>query len=236
MRQSRTPPTQVFGPARTPPRQLPRVLTSQHIRSELLLLSLVRLKTLTASRWVSKNSLSALATVQQLQPKEFSDEPVANEPYTNTTSTCQPEWCWGFLEQDRDIYRVNWGWMHFLRRVSGMSIMDRRTLYARNIRSTDHTRSLPTFCGTKLCAFGLQLLGLPDCCDHRIHERNTDLHQLASRNTRSSAATSPARPTLPPRSTACVFLRPTTLSPSRGSGTSSASSARSRRRTARSSP
>jgi hypothetical protein len=68
------------------------------------------------------------------------------------------------------------------------------------------------------------------------HELVLTPPQVASRNTRSSAATSLARPTPPQRSTACVSLRPTMLSPSRGSGTSSASSARSRRRTARSSP
>ncbi|KAH9880593.1 hypothetical protein IAQ61_000887 [Plenodomus lingam] len=60
--------------------------------------------------------------------------------------------------------------------------------------------------------------------------------QLASRNTRSSGAICPQRPTQPPRSTACVFLRPTRLSPSHGSGTSLVSSARSRRPTVRSSP
>jgi hypothetical protein len=60
--------------------------------------------------------------------------------------------------------------------------------------------------------------------------------QHASRNTRLSGAICPARPTPRPRSTACASLRPTRLSPSHGSGTSLASSARSRRPTVRSSP
>ncbi|EAT81319.2 hypothetical protein SNOG_11611 [Parastagonospora nodorum SN15] len=59
---------------------------------------------------------------------------------------------------------------------------------------------------------------------------------LASPNTRSSGAICPQRPTPPPRSTVCAFLRPTRSSLSHGSGTSSASSERLRRRTARSSP
>jgi ribosomal protein L20A (L18A) len=69
-----------------------------------------------------------------------------------------------------------------------------------------------------------------------VQDSRTDVCQLASPNTRSSGAICPQRPTLPPRSTVCAFLRLTRSSLSRGSGTSSASSERSRRRTARSSP
>lgn len=60
--------------------------------------------------------------------------------------------------------------------------------------------------------------------------------QHASRNTRLSGAICLQRPTPRLRSTACASLRPTRLSPSHGSGTSLASSARSRRPTVRSSP
>jgi hypothetical protein len=68
------------------------------------------------------------------------------------------------------------------------------------------------------------------------HEPILTMLQHASRNTRSSGAICLQMPTQPPRSTACASLRPTRLSPSHGSGTSLASSARSRRPTARSSP
>jgi len=64
------------------------------------------------------------------------------------------------------------------------------------------------------------------------HKTNTHTHpQVVSKNTRSLAVTFLLTPTPPPSSTACAYLRPTTLSPSLVSGTSSPGSERSRRPT-----
>lgn len=131
---------------RTPTDTTSRVLTSQHIRSELLPLSFVRLNILTASRWVSKTP-SILAIVQQLQPKEISDEPRANEPYTNTTNTRQHQWCRRSLEHC-DVCMTNWRWMHVWTWASEQEGTRRphrhRTYYSLNGRRTlDNTRVRP---------------------------------------------------------------------------------------------
>lgn len=139
---------------RTPTDTTSRVLTSQHIRSELLPLSFVRLNILTASRWVSKTP-SILAIVQQLQPKEISDEPRANEPYTNTTNTRQHQWCRRSLEHCDVCMTDGGGCMFGHGRANRRAHADHIDI-ARTIRSTDDARSI-------IPAYGLESPAHSNC-------------------------------------------------------------------------
>jgi hypothetical protein len=111
-----------------------------------------------------------------------------------------------------------------------MAANAREIVRMRQIRTRPYSISLtyPNSPTTAVAIAGLGALSLVEAV--------LTMLQHASRNTRLSAAICLQRPTPRPRSTACASLRPTRLSPSHGSGTSLASSARSRRPTVRSSP